>query len=236
MKRTATAITQNPYINLVNSDDDEDDDNQPDARIFQAPPGYPYYLKARDKVKAKNGYIFTMADKNRKKNIENCSYERPLPSRGNCCMCGRSGPLGETCTNGCKYESWASENLNLAAKERQYKNDPDLAIQAGDPTNYRIFLTPKKGNMIDAVYWAEMMYQGVHEEQENYREFSQKPKEEREKKHDKIRADLEKWEDPWLWVFRLHDDCQWWNTCSVVSESMGNYLENPRPGKRHKYV
>ena len=41
--------------------------------------------------------------------------------------------------------------------------------------------------MINAVYWAEMMYQGVHEEQENYREFSQKPKEERERKHDKIR-------------------------------------------------
>ena len=236
MKRTATAITQNPYIDLVDSDDDDEDDNQPDARIFPAPPGYPYYLRARDEVKAKNGYIFTMADKNRKKNIENCSYERPLPTRGNCCMCGRSGPLGEFCSNGCKYESWASENLNLAAKERKYKNDPDLAIQAGDRTNYRIFLTPKKGNMIDAVYWAEMMYQGVHEEQENYGEFLRKSKEERDRKHDKIRADLEKWEDPWLWVFRLHEDCQWWNTCSVVSESMGNNLENPRPGKKHKYV
>ena len=84
MKRTATAITQNPYIDLVDSADGDEDDNQPDARIFPAPPGYPYYLSARDEVKAKNGYIFTMADKNRKKNIENCSYERPLPTRGNC--------------------------------------------------------------------------------------------------------------------------------------------------------
>ena len=57
-----------------------------------------------------------------------------------------------------------------------------------------------------------------------------------ERKHDRVRSDLERWEDPWLWVFRLHDDCEWWNTCSVVSESMGNDLENPRPGKRHKYV
>ena len=95
---------------------------------------------------------------------------------------------------------------------------------------------PRKGNMIDAVYWAEMMYQGVHEEQENYAEFSRQPKELRERKHDRVRSDLEKWEDPWLWVFRLHEDCEWWNTCSVVSESMGNDLENPRPGKRHKYV
>ena len=53
MKRTATAITHNPYIDLVDSDDDEEDDNQPDARIFQAPPGYPFYLQAKDEVKAK---------------------------------------------------------------------------------------------------------------------------------------------------------------------------------------
>ena len=38
MKRTATAITQNPYIDLVDSDNDDKDDNQPDVRIFQAPP------------------------------------------------------------------------------------------------------------------------------------------------------------------------------------------------------
>ena len=66
--------------------------------------------------------------------------------------------------------------------------------------------------MIDAVYWAEMMYQGVHEEQDNYEEFSKKSKEFRERKHDRIRSDLERWEDPWLWVFRLHEYCEWWNT------------------------
>ena len=123
-----------------------------------------------DEVKARN---------ERKKNIENCSYERPLPSRGNCVMCGRSGPLGECCTNGCTYERWASESLNWAAQKRKYKNDPNLDIKEGHPTTYRIFLTPKMGNMIDAVYWAEMMYQGVHEEQENYQEFSASPRKRR---------------------------------------------------------
>ena len=59
MKRTTTAITQNPYINLVDTNDDEEDDNQPDVRIFQAPPGYPFYLQQKDEVKARNGYIFT---------------------------------------------------------------------------------------------------------------------------------------------------------------------------------
>ena len=142
MKRTATAITQNPYIDLVDSNDDEEDDNQPDARIFQAPPGYPYYLQPKDEVKARNGYIFTKFDKERKRNIANCSYEHPLPSRRNCVMCERSGPLGEPCTNGCMYERWASDSLNWAAQERKYKNDPDLAVQEGEPTRYRIFLTP----------------------------------------------------------------------------------------------
>ena len=134
MKRTATAITQNPYIDLVDTDDDKEDDNQPDVRIFQAPPGYPFYLQPKDEVKARNGYIFTKFDKERKKNITNCSYERPLPSRGNCVMCGRSGPLGECCTNGCTYERWASDSLNWAAQERKYKNDPNLAVQEGEPT------------------------------------------------------------------------------------------------------
>ena len=138
-------------------------------------------------------YVFTQFDKERKKNITNCSYERPLPTRGNCVLCGRSGPLGKSCTNGCTYERWASESLNWAAQEREYKNDTDLAVQEGEPTTYR------------------------------------------ERKHDRIRSDLERWEDPWLWVFRLHDDCEWWNTCKTVSMAMDNDLENPRPGKRHKY-
>ena len=71
MKRTATVITQNPYIDLVDSDDNDEDDNQPDVRIFQAPPGYPLYLQPKDEVKACNGYIFTKFDNERKKNITN---------------------------------------------------------------------------------------------------------------------------------------------------------------------
>ena len=75
IKRNATAITPNPYIDLVDSDGDEENDNQPDVCIFQLPPGYPFYLQPKDKVKARNGYIFTKFDKKRKKNIANCSYE-----------------------------------------------------------------------------------------------------------------------------------------------------------------
>ena len=58
MKRNATAITQNPYIDLVDTDNDEEDDNQPDVRIFQAPPGYPFYLQAKDEVKGEEWICF----------------------------------------------------------------------------------------------------------------------------------------------------------------------------------
>ena len=110
-----------------------------------------------------------------------------------------------------------------------------MHIKAGDPTPYRILLTPEKANMIDAVYWAEMMYQGVPPQQDNYKKFMRKSKEERERRHDKIKSSQEKWVDPWLWQFSLHDECEWWSTVSSVSLSMGNDLERPKPGKKHRY-
>ena len=100
MKRGSTAIPQNPYIDLVYSEDDANNDSQPDARIFPAPPGYPTFLNPMDDIRTKNGYIFIKADKERRRNVERCTYERPLPLRGYCVMCGRSGALGEECTNG----------------------------------------------------------------------------------------------------------------------------------------
>ena len=63
MKSSATAITKNPYIDLVDTNDDEEDDNQPDVCIFQSPPGYPFYLRPKNKLKARNGYIFKKLDK-----------------------------------------------------------------------------------------------------------------------------------------------------------------------------
>ena len=82
LKRKATGPTQNPYVDLVDSDDNDDNDNQPDARVFSAPSGYPTYLRGRDEIRAKNGYVFTQYDKERNRNKNRCNYERPIPSRG----------------------------------------------------------------------------------------------------------------------------------------------------------
>ena len=92
MKRTATAITQNPYIDLVDSDDDDEDDNQPDVRIFQAPPGHPLYLQPKDEVKARNGYIFTKFDNERKKNTEIHGTCAGRASRTRACPTDESTP------------------------------------------------------------------------------------------------------------------------------------------------
>ena len=95
--------------------------------------------------------------------------------------------------------------------------------------------------VLTAFFWPQkkatwlMPSTGQSSYQENYREFRRKSQEERERKHDKIKSDQEKWEDPWMFQFRLHDDCQWWMTLKTVSASEEIDLERPKPGKKHKY-
>ena len=62
-----------------------------------------------------------------------------------------------------------------------------------------------------------------------------KSKEERGRMHDKIQSSQERWVDPWLWQFRLHDECECWRTVWDLSLAMGNDLERPKPGKKHRY-
>ena len=96
-----------PYIDLVSSDDKEVVNNQPDACIHPHGPDYPDVLLACDEVQAQNGYVWLDEDWLREANIAKCTYIRPVPTRGNCVRCARSGPLGRSCSNGCIYdESW----------------------------------------------------------------------------------------------------------------------------------
>ena len=47
MKRNATVITQNPYIDLIDTDNEEEDENQPDVRIFRRHQGIPFIYSQR---------------------------------------------------------------------------------------------------------------------------------------------------------------------------------------------
>ena len=64
-------------------------------------------------------------------------------------------------------------------------------------------MMPKNAHVIDAVYFPDMMYKGVDTEEKNFRWFSKLSMEKQNHKHDKILSSLDKWEDPWVFVFQL---------------------------------
>ena len=96
-------------------------------------------------------------------NREKCSYVSPVPTHGNCVMCGRSGALGWECSNRCRYDKMTSCVIRRNARNRHddYRDDPDLDIRRNARSKHRIMLTPDRENMIDAEFFAEMMYKGV---------------------------------------------------------------------------
>ena len=178
-----------PYINLVLSDDDNGD-NQPDACIHPHGQDYPRILRAQDEVRAKNGYVWLATDRSRESNALKCTYDRPVPSRGNCVMCGRSGPLGQFCSNGCKYDCVSTDNIrgmdSPPERSAEYDSDGDLHIQPSERVQYRMIKTPKNNNVIDAVYFAELMYKGVDKEEETFSAWDKKTERFKRRKHDKI--------------------------------------------------
>ena len=228
-----------PYIDLVSSDDEEVVNNQPDACIHPHGPDYPDVLQARDEVRARNGYVWLDDDRLRQANIEKCTYIRPVPTRGNCVRCGRSGPLGKFCSNGCIYDEISDENLlGLASppeRSTSYQEDGDLQIKPNERVHYRMILTPKHNNVIDAVHFAETMYQGVDKDAENYEAWSRRTDKFKNRKHDKIPANEQRWQDPFTFQFQMDEGCDWWLTFKWLSNEDGYDCENPIPGKKKRY-
>ena len=71
-------------------------------------------------------------------------------------MCGRSGALGQHCSNGCVYDCVSVDNIKeldtVPEQSDVFEEDADLHIQPGAPVQYRMISTPKHNNVIDAVY------------------------------------------------------------------------------------
>ena len=151
--------------------------------------------------------------------------------RGNCVMCGRSGPLGHFCSNICRYNNMSVTVIRRNAEQRQvyYQKDPDLQIKRGHRCRYRIMLTPEKENMIDAAMFAELMYKGVDSDQRNYKSFMEKTPKFQAMRHDRILSCLQRWEDPWAFVFPLDGECDWWMQLDFLTREMNLNLENPQP-------
>ena len=199
-----------PYIYLVSSDD-EDINNQPDSCIHPHGQDYPITLHPEDEVRAYNGYVLLPEDCRRNANINKCTYLRPVPTRGNCVMCGRSGPLGGFCSNGCKYDEVSNDNVqgleSLKERSREYQEDGDLNIKPNERVQYRMILTPKHSNVIDAVHFAELMHKGVDEEAEQYEAWIRRTEKFRMRKHDKIPANEDRWEDPFMFQLQMDKQC-----------------------------
>ena len=98
-----------------------------DVRIFQEPRNYRRYLRPKDEVRAKNGYVWMARDQDIPYNTSCCSYLCVVPTHGNCLMCGRSGPLGNLCLNRCSFSTVSAESIGENAKKRsnEYREDPD---------------------------------------------------------------------------------------------------------------
>ena len=229
------ALTQQPYWSETSDDDEDQDLEYPDTRIFQGT-GNLQYLLASQEVKAKNGFVWCAIDKIRQKNIEKCSYIRPIPTRGNCVQCGRSGPLGMTCSNQCVYDKMSVDALleQMHTRSVHYQNDPDINLKRGDRCRYRIMMTPQNEHMIDARMFAELMYKGVNTDQPNYTHFIRQKQDFQRKKHDRVLSKLTRWEDPWAFVFLLAVDCNWWEQLDFLTKTLNIDLEAPKKGMKYR--
>ena len=197
-KSSEATVSPPPYIDLASSsDEDDEDDNQPGSWIFPHGQDYPRFLRPRDEVRPRNGFVWQPTDRTRRRNIGKCTYIRPLPSRGNCVMCGRSGPLGQHCSNGCVYDQVSVDNIMeldiVPDRSDRFQEDGDLHIQDGAPVQYRMICTPKNNNVIDAVYFAELCYKGVDKEEDHYEDWMKKSTRFRNRKHDKIPSNEARW-------------------------------------------
>ena len=96
-------------------------------------------------------------------------------------------------------------------------------------------LTPKHSHVIDVVYFAELMYKGVDEEEENYEAWMNKSEKFRKRKHDKVPSNEQRWDDLWVFQFQLDKQCDWWLSCDFAAKGEELDFENPTPDMKKRY-
>ena len=149
--------------------------------------------------------------------------------------------MGGFCSNGCKYDEVSNDNVqgleSLKERSREYQEDGDLNIKPNERVQYRMILTPKHSNVIDAVHFAELMYKGVDSEADHYEAWMRRTEKFRLKKHDKIPANEDRWEDPFMFQFQMDKQCDWWLTFNWLSTAGEEKYdcENPIPGVKKRY-
>lgn len=126
-------------------------------------------LRQCNEIKASNGIVFSENDLMDPKNKRKCNYRNVVPTRGNCRMCGQSGPLGHECTHGCLLGVVCAPTATGCDKEDSNDKDKEqhLLTEATDDYNnnvvskYVVMRTPNEELLIDANFFANYMYKGV---------------------------------------------------------------------------
>ena len=128
-------------------------------------------------------------------------------------------------------------SIRRQAREREvfYKDDPDIDISKGARSKYRIMMTPERENMIDAEFFAELMYKGVDDDKKNWNYYKKRSTSFQDRRHDGISARLEQLENPWVYTFPLDPDCEWYGQLKFLSgpEGLDLNLEEPQPDQRY---
>ena len=139
------------------------------------------------------------------------------------------------CSNRCRYDKMTSRAIKAQAKDRHihYQDDPDLEIQKNARSKYRIMMTPEMENIIDAEFFAELMYKGVDNDQKNWNFYNRASSSFKNKKHDSISARLERLENPCVFTFPLAHDCEWFLQLDFLARDLRLDLENPLPDQRY---
>ena len=120
--------------------------------VFTPPEGdyksYGRWLKEEDEIRPENGLFFLNEELwrcGRHRKMSN--FETPLPSRGNCGVCGMSGPIGEKCKLGhqpCEAGGWRGKEHN---------------------DRYQAIMGPQ-GIIVDARKWSEANCPFINKDQE----------------------------------------------------------------------
>ena len=115
-------------------------------------------------VKAQNGIVWFKDEAFMMENTTKCGYSKmadrqgwAVPTRGNCMVCGGSGPVGRDCQNGCRIAT--NEDTRKTDRFWSFLREPtDKWTKDDGWSYYQLIKMPNDGGIIDAELFAEANY------------------------------------------------------------------------------
>lgn len=104
-------------------------------------------IRHNQAVSAKNGMFFKLGELGNAVNRSRCGYVSVQPTRGNCIMCTRSGPLGYKCAEKCKRITQAAAGppvVNHAVEQLEHDDDAPVCT-------YSAWISPD-GRVLEAKF------------------------------------------------------------------------------------